>query len=302
MAQRDDPDFRSTLVQTAPTLGSPVASGGGDSACLVIIYGDELGKRIELARSAIGIGRGVDCEIALEDEASSRRHAQVAWAGSSYKVTDLGSTNGTYVNDVQVKEAELRDGDQIKVGRTIFKFIFGSNVELSYHEEIYRMMTFDGLTRAFNKRSFEEAFDREISRSRRYRRPISIVIFDIDFFKKVNDTFGHVAGDAVLRQVAALVAQRIRRDDILARVGGEEFALLLPEIHLAAARTVAEKLRAAIEQTEFTFEGKRIPVTCSFGAAELALEGQPVMSPTEMYKAADAKLYEAKRSGRNRVC
>jgi diguanylate cyclase (GGDEF)-like protein len=269
------------------------------TAFLVVIYGSELGKRIPLGQQPLECGRSPQCGLPLDDEAISRRHARFSWDGTSYVVADLGSTNGTLVNDVAVKEKSLLDGDRIQIGHAIFKFIQGGNVELSYHEEIYRLMTFDGLTRAHNKRAFGEALEREVSRARRYKRPLSLVLFDLDHFKRVNDTYGHLAGDAVLRHAAGVVSANVRREDMLARVGGEEFALLTPEISLAGARVVAEKLRALLERTPVPLEHGPLPVSASFGAATLGHD--PPMSVDELYADADARLYAAKRGGRNRV-
>ena len=296
----DDYDPRVTLHTATSVLPVAVQKIDPSTACLVVIYGTDLGKRVPLDSGDVECGRSAQAGIPLEgDDAVSRRHARFAYTGTTFIVTDLGSTNGTYVNDVSVLERTLRDGDQIKIGHTIFKFICGGNIELSYHEEIYRLMTFDGLTQAHNKRAFQTALEREISRCQRYRRPMSLAIFDIDHFKKINDDCGHLAGDAVLRQLAALVMANVRREDILARVGGEEFALIVPELSLDAARIVAEKLRSLIERTPCRFEDRYIPITASFGVAELALT--PPMQGTELYQIADERLYAAKRSGRNRV-
>src|SRR5277367_6241176 len=236
-------------------MAPPIPPKGDPStACLVVIYGAELGKRIELGADEVECGRSIQTTIPLDDDAVSRRHARFAWTGSSFIVSDLGSTNGTFVNDASVRERTLQDGDQVKIGHTIFKFIWGANVELSYHEEIYRLMTFDGLTQIHNKRAFETSMEREVSRSHRYRRPLSLLLFDIDHFKNINDECGHLAGDAVLRQLAALVSANIRREDLLARVGGEEFALVLPEIAREHAASASEKLRALVERTLCRFE------------------------------------------------
>lgn len=291
-------DHRATLVSTEP-LVRPSASVEPGTACLVVIYGTELGRRIALGTGSIECGRSIQTDIPLDDEAVSRRHARISWNGKNYAVRDLGSTNGTYVNDVSVDERTLQDGDQVKIGRTIFKFIQGGNIELSYHEEIYRLMTFDGLTQVHNKRSFEVALEREVSRACRYHRHVSLIMFDIDHFKTINDTRGHIAGDTVLRQLAALAGANVRREDVLARVGGEEFALLVPEIPVDRARLVAEKLRALVERTPFRFEDGEIAVTASFGTAGISPDTP--MSPMELYRRADERLYQAKKAGRNRV-
>jgi diguanylate cyclase len=298
LAQKSEPrDTLETIVSSLPSVARTSEPG---VAYLVVIYGTDLGRRIPLGAADIECGRVMQTDLPLDDDAVSRKHARFAWTGTSYIVRDLGSTNGTFVNDVNVRERTLVDGDQIKIGRTIFKFIFGGNVELAYHEEIYKLMTFDGLTETHNKRSFETTLEREVGRGVRYKRPLALVMFDIDHFKRVNDGMGHLAGDAVLRQLAALITPKVRREDTLARVGGEEFALLIPEIELAAAGGVAEKLRALVERTPFRFEEKLIPITTSFGVAALRIDGA-AMTPLELYQAADERLYRAKNGGRNRV-
>jgi two-component system, cell cycle response regulator len=192
----------------------------------------------------------------------------------------------------------LSDGDQIKIGRTILKFMYGGNIEASYHEEIYRMMTFDGLTQIYNKRYFSETLEREISRSRRYNRELGLILFDIDHFKQKNDTFGHLAGDAILKDLSGVVRAKLRREDVFARVGGEEFAILTPEVGVNGVRGVAEKVRLVVEQTIFRFEKHVMPTTISCGAA-IWLKAED--SADALYKRADAALYKAKQGGRNRI-
>ncbi|HEY8428495.1 MAG TPA: diguanylate cyclase, partial [Sandaracinaceae bacterium] len=193
---------------------------------------------------------------------------------------------------------QLRRGDQIKIGDTIVKFLSGSDLEAQYHETIYRMTIIDGLTQIHNKRYLMEMLEREIPRARRHSRPLSVVMFDIDHFKGINDTYGHLAGDYVLKEVATLVKNRLRPDDIVGRYGGEEFCALLPETTLAGAASIAEDLRRRIQERRFVFEGEAIPVTVSLGCSELGGD----MDVTTLVRIADEKLYDAKRSGRNRVC
>lgn len=267
-------------------------------ACLVVIYGDDLGRRIPLRAEPCIIGRSSKSDVQIDQESVSRNHARIASAPQGYVVRDLGSTNGTYVNDDLVEEAVLRDGDQLKIGRTIFKFLVSGNIESAYYEEIYHLMTVDGLTDLHNKRAFNEALEKELSRYKRYARSFSLVLFDIDHFKRINDTFGHLAGDAVLRQLGALVKSRVRHTDTAARTGGEEFAIILPEVPAPGAAQMADKLRRAVEAATFRFEGTVIEVTISLGIAEWQGVNE---TAEEIIKRADAKLYEAKRGGRNRV-
>jgi two-component system cell cycle response regulator len=270
----------------------------GKEACLVVIYGLDLGKKYNVDRPSIVIGRSSKADIQIDQESVSRNHCKLINTGKSIMLRDLGSTNGTYVNDELVDEYVLRDGDLIKIGRCIFKFLSGNNIENAYHEEIYRLTTIDGLTQVYNKRYFIETLEREIGRAHRYRRELSLIMFDIDHFKKINDTYGHLAGDHVLKQLASVIKARIRREDILSRYGGEEFAIILPEIDNYNAMQFAEKIRALVEKAGFRFEDTDIPVTIAIGVASMTTELQ---EPHEFIRIADGHLYEAKSQGRNRV-
>jgi diguanylate cyclase (GGDEF)-like protein len=267
-------------------------------ACLVVIYGSELGKKYNLNAASLVIGRSSKCDIQIDQESISRNHSKILNTGKSILVRDLGSTNGTYVNDEPIDEYVLRDGDLIKIGRTIFKFLTGGNIENAYHEEIYRLTTIDGLTQIFNKRYFLENLEREIARSQRYRRSLSLVMFDIDHFKKINDSYGHLAGDYVLKMLASTVKSKIRREDLFARYGGEEFAIVLPEIDGDNGKAFAEKIRQIVEKQDFRFENTRIRVTISMGVSTIDEETTDAAS---LIKRSDERLYEAKSAGRNRV-
>ena len=270
----------------------------GREACLVVIYGDELGRKFSLDQGTINVGRSSRADIQIDQDSVSRHHAKIDHTSGLFVLTDLGSTNGTYVNDSLIDEHSLRDGDFIKIGRTIFKFLSGSNIENAYHEEIYRLTTTDGLTQIYNKRYFLEVLDRELSRAKRYHRPLSLLLADIDHFKAINDAHGHLTGDYVLKQLANSVRAKLRREDVFARYGGEEFALILPETDLEHARLLADKVRKLVEQTEFLFEGAQIKVTVSVGAAALDEEEDAAA----LIRRADERLYEAKNGGRNSVC
>jgi two-component system, cell cycle response regulator len=269
----------------------------GKDACLVVIYGLELGRKYNLDTTNVVIGRSSKSEIQIDQESVSRNHAKIINTGKSIILRDLGSTNGTYVNDQLIDEYVLRDGDFIKIGRTIFKFLSGGNIENAYHEEIYRLTTVDGLTQVYNRRYFLEQLEREVSRAKRYRRELSLILFDIDHFKLINDNYGHLAGDYVLKQLATVVKGKIRREDILSRYGGEEFAIILPEIDAPNAMQFAEKVRRLIEKAPFKFEETKISVTVSVGVATCVdADDAPAL-----IKRTDDKLYEAKGAGRNCV-
>jgi two-component system, cell cycle response regulator len=270
----------------------------GQAGCLVVIYGADLGKKYPLDKPTTIIGRSSSCDIQVDQESVSRSHAKLINTGCAININDLGSTNGSYVNDEQVQKCELRDGDFVKIGRTIFKFLSGSNIENAYHEEIYRLTTVDGLTQVYNKRYFMENLDREISRSKRYGRDLSLVLYDIDHFKNINDTYGNLAGDYILKSMSTLVKSNIRREDFLARVGGEEFAAILPEIDHAKALLMAEKVRKLIEAYEFSFEPSKIRISVSIGVATL---DDTTSEAADFLKKAEDCLLGAKKEGRNRV-
>jgi diguanylate cyclase (GGDEF)-like protein len=270
--------------------------------CLVVIYTKEptlLGKRFVLEASPMRVGRGAENHIVLEGDSVSRRHAHFEQRGQPWFCVDDGSTNGSYVNDEQImREQKLANGDRIKIGPTIFKYLSGHDVEAQYHEEIYRMTIIDGLTQAHVKRYLLEALEKEIIRARRHVRDLSFIMFDIDHFKKINDVHGHLAGDFVLKELARIVQGRIRRDEVFARYGGEEFAIVLPETNIEGAKALADGLREKVEQSSFTFQNETIRVTISIGVSMLS---DAHKQATELIRDADARLYEAKRGGRNRV-
>jgi diguanylate cyclase (GGDEF)-like protein len=290
------PKTITAVTSISKVSGKPFAR----ASAVVVIYGEELGRKYDLDEGKTVIGRSSKCEIQIDHDSVSRQHVRLSVKEGRCSLEDLGSTNGTFVNDETISgKVTLRNADLIKVGRTVFKFIANDNIEAAYHDEIYRLTTVDGLTQVHNRRYFDEAIERELSRCRRYQRALSLMLIDVDHFKKINDTFGHLAGDAVLKEVAAAIRKRIRREDLLARYGGEEFAVLSPEIDHKGVVQLAEKVRKLIESHEFRFDGTPIPVTISCGTATLGKKSDDAQA---LIGRADEKLYEAKEGGRNRVC
>ncbi|WP_223643111.1 GGDEF domain-containing protein [Corallococcus sp. EGB] len=287
--------------QTRVTKISSLTPGPerGTECCLVQIHGPELGKKYVLEETEFTIGRDQHNHIVVDLDNVSRRHARIWGRQGKMFVEDLQSTNGTYLNDREVLQAQpLRSGDLVKVGGSIFKFLDGDNIETQYHETIYTLTIADGLTGINNKRYFLEYLEREMGRSHRYQRTLSLMMFDIDHFKQINDVHGHLAGDYVLRELAQSIKRLVRREQCFARYGGEEFAIVMPEDGPDKARLFAEKIRKLVEDKRFAFEDKDIPVTISIGVAEVASE---MSEPSQFIKVADANLYKAKKSGRNRV-
>lgn len=260
-----------------------------------------LGSRFRLSPGGtLEIGRSASVGISLPEVMSlSRKHARLRYAGPVVTIEDLGSTNGTYINGNPVHgRAVLRSGDRFQTAAVHFKFLHEQDVESAYHLAIYELVTRDGLTEIYNKRKYEEEAQREFARAVRHERPLSLIIFDLDEFKAINDTYGHLCGDFVLKQVATVARELLRPEQVLARVGGDEFVILSPETHIDGALTLAQKLRDQVEALDHRYGDVKIALTCSFGVAELTRE---MTGPQDLYRAADRALLLSKRGGRNRV-
>jgi diguanylate cyclase (GGDEF)-like protein len=295
MSQRD---YDPVTTQMTAISGGPHRSGPR-SACVVVIHGEGLGKRADIEGKAITVGRSQEADLHIPHKSVSRRHCEIWREGDAYRLRDLEATNRTLVNDRPVTETELADGDHITLGENILKFISHSSVEARYHEEVYQLATHDALTELYNRRHFVELVDKEIARSLRHARPLVMCIIDVDLFKPINDRYGHIAGDGVLRQLAALLRGFVRGEDIAARIGGEEFAVLLPESALDAAIAFAERLREAVAAAPFQIGSQSHHLTVSIGLAQASpARGER----STLMQAADVALYRAKAEGRNRVC
>jgi diguanylate cyclase (GGDEF)-like protein len=288
-------------TKSLPRVQKPPLAAGRRHAYLVNIYptGPNMGARYVLGDSEVVLGRDSKCDILLQDESVSRRHAVIRPERDGHVVLDLKSRNGTFVNDKAVQVYPLRDGDYLRIGNGIYRYLAGDNLELQYHEEIYRLTIIDALTEIHNKRYFLDFLATQLSCAARYGRPLALVMFDIDRFKAINDRLGHLGGDHILRELAACVRKGGRRSDLFARYGGEEFALVLPETLHAGAMEMAEHVRQRVEAHPFEYSGNRVAVTVSLGVA--AVHGGDIPSVEEFVRRADDNLYQAKNSGRNRV-
>jgi two-component system cell cycle response regulator len=289
------------VTETWVTIPDRPVSITSRNACLVHIYptGPGMGSRYTLADTPLVLGRGADCDIRINDHSVSRRHARINPGADGYYAVDLQSTNGTFVNDVPASMRKLGDGDYLRVGNCIYRFLAGGNVEAEYHEEIYRLTIIDALTDIHNKRYLLEFLDRELARSNRYGRPLSLLMLDIDHFKAINDDLGHLGGDFVLRELASRIKGNIRKEELFARFGGEEFAVVLPETTAEGAAYLGERLRRVAEAEPFCFEDKACQVTISVGVATTS--GAEGLSPQDLVREADDKLFQAKEQGRNRL-
>ena len=276
---------------------------GKREACLVHIYptGPTMGCRYPLTDRPLVLGRGEDCDIRLSDHSVSRKHALIEPAPDGYSISDQQSTNGTLVNDRHLEGTrQLQDGDYLRVGNCLYRYLAGGNIEAEYHEEIYRLTILDGLTQIHNKRYLDEFLEREVVRSQRHHRPLSVLALDIDKFKTINDNLGHLCGDFVLRELAGVIRDTVRQEDLFARCGGEEFTVVLVETTKDGAVVVAERIREAVAAHQFHFETTPISLTISIGL--VSTMGDLPVSANRLRNDADQKLYEAKRTGRNRVC
>lgn len=289
-----------TLVLSRPKVGEKKPPIG--EVCLVHLHppGPDIGRRIQLVNTQYIVGRDSDAGLVVSRSSVSRQHARLYLDDDGqWWVEDLNSTNGTFVNEARISAHSLADSDQVRFGDAIYKFLSGSNVESAYHEAIHNMAIQDGMTGIHNKRYFMDFLEREIAVASRHGHPLTLVMFDVDHFKKVNDTHGHLAGDAVLKDLASRIRPRIRREDLFARYGGEEFACVLPSTALAGGVAFADQLRQLVEERACRFENMLIPFTISLGVTTLQ-RGTSIDSAT-LIKRADENLYAAKRAGRNIV-
>jgi diguanylate cyclase (GGDEF)-like protein len=256
-----------------------------------------MGSLINLPDKPMTLGRAEVCDVRLEDQHISRRHLTIKPRHGGHVVIDLESTNGTFVNDQGITKAKLKNGDMVRAGIHIFRYLSGESVETDYHKEIYRLTISDPLTGVYNKRYFLEYLERELARSIRYQRPLALILLDLDRFKAINDQLGHLAGDDTLREVAARLKDKTRQEELLARYGGEEFAVVLPETNLEGAVLIGERLRRLVGEQPFCFGGQKHHVTVSLGVA--VMDGTVPLSVEDLIREADARLYEAKAAGRN---
>jgi len=272
-----------------------------DRAYLIVLAGSNVGEMYEVEGPETVLGRGAVATIRLNDDGISRRHARlVRGAGQEFVIEDLNSSNGTQVNGDTVSQRILCDGDKIRLGSvTILKFTYHDQLDVSFQQQMLDAALRDGLTKAFNKRYFLGRLETELAYAKRHRASLSLVMFDVDHFKRVNDTYGHLAGDYVLQKISKLTHNTVRTEDVFARYGGEEFGVICRGVTLGNAGILGERLRAIVEQTSFEHEGTRMPVTISVGVA--AYPDLPMETSEQLIAAADEALYQAKRTGRNRV-
>ncbi len=270
-------------------------------ACLTILTGTLSGQLFKVSKGHLNIGRSPLAELRLDDDGISRNHARIRSETNSAWIEDMESRNGTFLNGERIKQPmELRDGDKIQVGRgTVLRFGFQDALDESFHESLLSSALRDGLTKLFNKRYLMDRLDSELKFAVRHETSLSLLLLDIDHFKKINDTHGHLAGDAVLANLAQVLGRAVRNEDVVARFGGEEFAIILRAIGIEPAFQMAERLRKLVEQTSAMSSAGPLQATVSIGVA--GFPSSPVKLSDQLVEAADKALYRAKGEGRNCV-
>jgi diguanylate cyclase (GGDEF)-like protein len=268
---------------------------------LLVLAGTSVGEMHRIAKEKTVMGRGDKVDVRLVDEGISREHAQLVQQGDKVILEDLGSTNGTFCNGTRVQRQPLAHGDKILLGSTtILKFSYHDKLDEMFQRQMSESALRDGLTKTFNKRYLSERLESEFTYATRHSASLALLFLDIDHFKKINDAYGHPAGDYVLAELSKLVSDTLRPEDILARYGGEEFAIISRGSQVSDGEVVAERLRRLVEKHPFVYEDRAIVVSISVGVAGIPHPG--VQSAADLIAVADEMMYEAKRSGRNRVC
>ncbi|HVK62362.1 MAG TPA: diguanylate cyclase [Bdellovibrionales bacterium] len=300
----DDHSDEKTTIVKGDTFRVRMEEATKTPPCLVMLEGPAgyVGKQWPIDKVDLIIGRSMSSSIFVDDRSVSKSHAKISNANGEVFILDLESTNRTVVNDDTLPPLvpmKLNTNDQIKTGNVLFKFLEGGSIEAHAMEQLQNKSEKDPLTGAFNKGALHMKGAESFKRAKLLKVPMSISVFDIDHFKKVNDTYGHSAGDFVLKELAQVISTKlIRLDDYFARYGGEEFVVVLFGSNLTQAAEIGERLRATIESHSFVFNGTKLPITISVGVASIA----PQMSTwEEMFTKADDALYQSKRGGRNRV-
>ena len=294
-----DPDIgESTVSMRRPVL----LSSQQKIACLVVIQGTEIGRDYRLRKRSLILGRDSEVEIMIPDDAASRRHARIDFQRGDerdhYWLTDLDSTNSTFVNGRTITSMELNDGDKVQVGGTVLRFALLDEIDARFHREVRDRLRFDAVTGLLTKESLILAMEQELKRAISYHLPLSVLMMDLDHFKQVNDTHGHLIGSKVLTEVGRLLRVNFRAGDVTGRYGGEEFVSYLSETSAESAVVAAERVRTKMETNPFEFDGTKLQVTISIGIAGFPEHGSDV---TTLLGQADSALYRCKAKGRNLI-
>ena len=266
---------------------------------LIIVDGDNVGKIYPLDKKRITIGRSDEFDIQLEDSSCSREQAIIEFNDNNKPVLkDLDSTNGTFVNGSKITEINIKNGDKILLGfSSVFMFAIQDSLEAKFLMNLYESSINDPLTGAFNQKYFLDALSKAFSYSLRHQSSLGLLILDIDFFKKINDTYGHIVGDIVLKEVVKRIKNNLRNEDILCRYGGDEFVVIVRDFKYGFVKIVAERIRLFFHGRSINYKDHKVNISLSIGGA--TIDNENIETPEDMIELADANLYKAKQSGGN---
>lgn len=306
----DENEAATTQLRTDVSLGN--ATKVDRRPVLISIRGELLATPIPLERDLVTIGRALDADIRLNDSKASRLHAQItvepdiSTGISRFQIKDLGSTNGTLVNGEPVKIALLNDGDKILIGDHLFRFEMLDEIDREFQQQIHRLIGHDELTGLLTSKSFFTELRREAARAEEESQPFCVLMMDLDHFKQVNDSYGHLVGSRTLQDVGVIIKASLRSGDVAARFGGEEFAAFLLDADYPQALVAAERVRRTVESHLFSAVNSVLPeqsdgfhITISIGVSSFP---DDATDPIQLVEMADSALYRAKRSGRNTIC
>ena len=288
-----------TDIIDSKTLAVKIEQAKKNAAHLRQMNGAFIGRKYPLDSGTNFLGRDPDLTVPVQDASISRRHAELVLDGENLYVHDLKSTNGSYISDNRIESGIIQNGELVRFGSVIFKYTKAGDVEGVFEDELHVRAHIDALTGSYNRKYLMEYMDSEISRCQKLDLPLAMIMVDLDHFKKVNDTYGHPAGDFVLKKTVEIIKDKaLRSSDILGRYGGEEFCIVLSEARKSTALVIAERIRSSVEKADFTFEGTKISITLSLGVSHISDE---ITSAKKIIESADEKLYKAKEGGRNKV-
>jgi two-component system cell cycle response regulator len=312
MPETSDDTSLAKAEEEIDTFSGQYQRRGERRPALVFLRGELLAVPIPLEREQVTLGRALDADVRINDARASRLHARIttehdpASGETRYHLTDLGSTNGTLLNGERVEQALLEVGDKFEIGDQLIRFEMLDEIDVEYQQQIHRLLVHDELTGLLTSKSFFSELRREAARAEAENMPFCVLMMDIDYFKEVNDTYGHLVGSDTLEEVGEVIKKSLRAGDVGARFGGEEFAAFLLDADYAQGLVAAERVRAEIEKHEFRAvrrgsdeEPRTHRITISIGVASYPDDAK---DPIQLVEIADSALYRAKRNGRNQVC
>lgn len=269
---------------------------------ITAISGPKTGLSFKLdPHTNITLGRSPDASIQIIDPGISRTHISTHFDGTSVFVEDLNSANGTYINGTSlIGKTQIKNGDQVSIGMsTVLKFSLNNQLDAEYKDYIEEQLSKDILTKAYNRKAFAHFLNSAYITAKRDLSPLSLFMIDVDNFKTINDTYGHPVGDTILKHITDKLIQTVRSVDIVCRYGGDEFAIVCPNIDSLSGLQLAEQIRNNIEAMNFTISEAKINTTISIGISNFPNNDIKCVSQFIAY--ADKAMYKAKRKGRNQI-